>query len=240
MSRFYVRAYAVALCAALFSSAVGLSSAATIVLDDPNPVTLQDLLAPNASYLVGDKLFEDFTYAYTNDMPSPANINVLPILDSFGNYGIRFQGGFLDLPGGGASDALITFNVTATDPTLLISDAHLAANVALQGPGLAAVTETFLPLFNDVSLLVYDAPGGTLLTDEVVFNVPVRTLPVQKDILLFAMGSWPNFATMSFVDQTFSQVPDPNQNEIPEPASLALMSLGSLFLGAIYMRRRLG
>jgi hypothetical protein len=173
-------------------------------------------------------------------MPSAASINVLPILDDFGNFGIRFQGGFLDLPGGGASDALITFNVTATDPELLISDAHLAANVALQGGGLASVTETFLPLFNDVSLLVYDTPGGVLLTDDVVFDVPVRTLPVQKDILLFATGQWANFATMSFVDQTFSQVPDPNQNEVAEPATLGLAGLASLFFGAIYMRRRLG
>jgi hypothetical protein len=148
------------------------------------------------------------------------------------------QGGFIDLPGGGASDSLVTFNVTALDPRMVISDAHLAANAALVGPGLASVTETFLPLFPTVSLLVFDTPGATLLTDGVVFDTPVRTLPVQKDILLYSTGEWPNFATISFIDQTFSQSID--RNEIAEPATISMVGLVSMFLGAIYMRRRLG
>lgn len=211
-----------------------------MVLPSPTPVTLDSLLVPSTTYTVGDKLFSDFTYAFTGDMPPATGINVIPIVDDFGNFGIRLQGGFVDLPGGGASDSLVTFNVTALDPELLISDAHLAANVALVGPGLASVTETFVPLFPTMSLLVYDTPGATLLTDSAVFDVPLRTLPVQKDILLFSTGVWPNFATLSFVDQTFSQIPDPNQGEIAEPATLSLAGLISLFLGAIYMRRRLG
>lgn len=239
MTRFYVRACCVAFCAFLFSSAANFSSAATIL---GPPVPFDSLLAPDASILVGDKLFEDFTYAPTGDMPPAAGVNVIPILDDWGNYGIRFQGAFIDTPGTlGGSDALITFNVTATDPKLLISDAHLAGNTVLRGIGLASVTETFLPLFEDM-LVVFDSPGSHDLQEEVVFGTPVRTLPVQKDILMLSLGSLANgdFAIMSFVDQTFSQVPDPNQNEIAEPATLGLASLVGLFFGAIYMRRRLG
>lgn len=239
MSRNFVRALCVALVAALFSSAASFSSAATIL---GPPVPLTDLLVPDATILVGDKLFEDFTYTPTGDMPPAAGVNVLPIVDTFGNFGIRFQGAFIDTPATlGGSDALITFNVTATDPKLLISDAHLAGNTVLRGVGLASVTETFLPLYEDM-LVVFDTPGSHDLQDDVVFDVPVRTLPVQKDILMLSLGNLHNgdFAIMSFVDQTFSQVPDPNYNDIAEPATLGLAGLASLFFGAIYMRRRLG
>ena len=234
MTNFYVRARVVALCAAVVFSAANFSSAATIILPNPNPTTLDTLLAPGATYQVGDKLFTDFTYHITGTMPDATGVNVLPIQDMDGNFGIRLQGGFVDLPGGGSSDAVVTFNVTALNRTQLIIDAHLAANVALLGPGLASVTETFLPLFPTMSLLVYDTPGAILLTDSVDFGTPVRTLPVQKDIILFsaADAGQAGFASLSFVDQTFSQ--------IAEPSTISLIGLASMFLGAMYMRRRLG
>jgi hypothetical protein len=242
MSQFYVRARGVAFCAAIVLIAANLSSAATIVLDPPSAVKLDTLLVDGATYTVGDKLFSDFTYHTTgSEMPTADNVNVIAIQDDDGNFGIRLQGGWIDLPGGGASDALVTFNVTALDPALIISDAHLAANVALNGAGLASVTETFIPLYDNI-LVVFDTPGAANLTDSAVFDVPVKTLPVQKDIQLLSLGNYLNgdFAIMSFVDQTFSQIDDPNQNEIAEPATISMVGLVSMFLGAIYMRRRLG
>ena len=236
MSHLYVCARNLLCAASLFSFAAS-SFAATIVLGPSIP--LSDLLAPSAFIEVGDKKFTDFTYAFTGNVPSATGVNVIPIQDMAGNWGIRFQGGFLDLPGGNSSDALITFNVTATDLTMLISDVHLAANVAVAGTGVSAVVETFLPSFPNSSLLVLATPGSTILTDSIIFDTPVRTLPVQKDIILFAEGAG-SAALLSFVDQTFSQVPDPNQNEIAEPATISMVGLLGMFLGAIHMRRRLG
>jgi hypothetical protein len=44
-------------------------------------------------------------------------------------------------------------------------------------------------------------------TDWVIFDEPVESLDVQKDILLNAGTS--SGASISFIDQTFSQVPEP-------------------------------
>ena len=234
MSQLFACARNVALCAAIVFSAANFSSAATVTLDT--------LLVPGATFTSGDKLFSAFTYISTpgKELPTAAQVTVTDIQDADDNFGIRMTGQWFDLPGNGASGFLVTFNVTATDPALLISDVHLGGNVSLTGPGLASVVETFLPLFPNVILEIVDEPGETDLVDSVIFSTPVRTLPVQKDITLFAMGNGPNRAHLSFIDQTFSQVPDPNQNEIAEPATISMVGLLSMFLGAIYMRRRLG
>jgi hypothetical protein len=225
------RACGSAFCAAVVFSAAHLSLAATMVLPSPTPTTLDTLLVAGATYQVGDKLFSDFTYHFTGTMPDASGINVLPIQDMDGNFGFRLEGDFVDLPGGSSSDSVITFNVTALDPTQLIIDAHLAADVMLSGTGgLASVTETFLPLFPTELLMVFDTPGAMMLSDSVVFDTAVRTLPVQKDILLLSTDtSGQGSARMSFVDQTFSQ--------IPEPSTLSMVGLVGLALVLRFRRK---
>lgn len=197
-------------------------------------VPLSDLLQPGVTFASGDKIFSDFTYEKTGDNPGPENVLVKDIQDAMGHYGIRIQGGFLDLSGGDASDALITFTVSVpAGSNLVISDAHLSANPAVfDGTGLASVTETFLPDIKDDKLVVYDLGGGDdKLHDSIVFAQTYKTLRVQKDIILYATDVPPGQAgkvTLSFVDQTFSQV--------PEPSSLALIAVGMLAIG--YLRKR--
>jgi len=191
---------------------------------------LSDLLG-GGTIQSGDKVFSDFTYLASGDMPSAGGINVVTIQDQNGDYGIRFQGSFIDQVGGDASDAVITFNVSvAPGSNLAISDVTMSANPAVfAGPGLASVTETFLPAITDDKLVVYDFGGGNdKLLDHIEFAQTYTTLPVQKDIILHATGDT-GAVTMSFLDQTFSQV--------PEPSSL-LLALGSL-LGLGQIRRRL-
>lgn len=195
-------------------------------------VPLSDLLADGATIQSGDKIFSDFTYLKTGDMPTAENVNVETIQDGDGDYGIRIQGGFADQAGGDASDALITFNVsTPVDSGLLINGAKLSSNPAVfagDPSSLASVTETFIPTIIDNKLVVYDfGEGDDKLLDQMTFAQGYATLPVQKDIILHAIGDT-GAVTMSFVDQTFSQ--------IPEPSSLVLAALGFLGLGAL--RRR--
>ena len=96
-----------------------------------SPVSLATLLADaTGGVTVGDKVFTGFGYSATGDMPAAANINVLGLKDVDGNWGLRFQGAFLDLPGGPSSDAHISFMVEVdflnAQRGIRITDAHLA------------------------------------------------------------------------------------------------------------------
>ena len=163
---------------------------------------------------VGDKQFSDFSYAATEDMPSSDAVNVIPIQDCDGNFGIRFQGGFIDLPGGSASNALITYAVMPTRNRQIV-DVHLAGNLELVGPGIAQVVETFLPPFSSgPTLTIFDDGQTQQLTDWADLSRPIgpdEKLLVQKDILLLSEDGGVS-ASVSFVDQTFSQVPEPSSS----------------------------
>jgi hypothetical protein len=213
-----------------------IGQAGTIVID-PAPVALSTLVGnPDASYTVGDKKFTGFSYLSTGDMPGADNVNVAGYIDDDGNFGIQFQGAFADLPSSqGGSDAKIEYMVEALDPKKLISDAHLSGNPTLLGTtGSVSVTETFLPLgaSGEYTMTIYDDESlGQKLVDWTDFVPPVRKLNVQKDILMI---STPNSQTMtlSFVNQTFSQI------EVPEPASLLISLLGMVSLVGYARRRR--
>jgi hypothetical protein len=220
-----------------FSPWIASCAAATII---GTPVALSTLVVPGGSIVVGDKTFTKFTYSITGDMPPAPLVNVIPITDNAGNFGIRFQGAFIDTTGAaGGSDALITYDVTA-GANHLISDAHLEGNPSRLGPlGSMSVTETFLPLGanGQFTMKIYDDQNVTppKLIDNTVFPIPVKTLSVQKDILGLAKVSpqspdLPQTVTLSFVDQSFSQI------TIPEPTTLGLLFAGTL--GFALMRRR--
>jgi PEP-CTERM motif len=221
-----------------FSPWTASCSAATII---GSPVALSTLTVPGGTIVAGDKTFTNFNYFFTGDMPAPTLVNVIPITDNAGNFGIRFQGAFIDTVGAaGGSDALITYNVTA-GANHLISDAHIEGNPARLGPlGSISVTETFLPIGGQGqnTMRIYDDQNVNppKLIDNTVFAVPVKTLSVQKDILGLAKlnpqsPDLPNTVTLSFVDQTFSQI------TIPEPTSLMLSLVGLIGLVA-YRRNR--
>ena len=78
-------------------------------------------------------------YLHTGDMPASSLVNVVCNTVA-GNFGLRFQGAFIDAPGGGGSDALITYTVTVTDPRYVITDAHLEGNPVVIGAGIMSVT----------------------------------------------------------------------------------------------------
>jgi hypothetical protein len=213
--------------------------ASTITLLDA-PQVLGELLG-GGSITAGDKRFDQFTYASTGDMPDAFAVNVMPFVDSDGSFGLRFQGGFVDLfdgdlttgSPGNFSDASIGYQVTVLNPTLLISDVRLSGNPQVLGPegaktGFVGMSESFLP-DDSLVLAIFDIqPGSTQSTDFASLAAPLGTLLVQKDILAFADA--PGAATLSFIDQAFSQV-----QTVPEPSTISLLVLG---LAAAWQVRR--
>jgi len=225
----------VAFLVAALSLCIATSSfATTITLGDPIPLDslIDGTFDPDgdgvgqSNLSVGGKFFDNFSYAGTGDVPAADGVNVIPIQDCDGNVGIRFQGGFIDLPGGNPSDALIAFNASIdAGPGMVIDGVHLAFNgSSVGGGGFAGITETFLPLNSPVLNVFDDGMGNVQLSDWAAVDPAVQTLQIQKDIILNAGTGVA--ATLSFVDQTFSMVPEPN--------SMVLLLIG--FVGLI--RRR--
>jgi hypothetical protein len=171
-------------------------------------------------------------------MPQASDINVLGYQDPDGNWGLSFHGTFLDLPGGGISDALVRF-VVNIDPTALaqgyrISDAHLFVNgIGVGANSLFTVDESFSPDSNQTlhGFMSTINGGGTQLSDSTVFSPPLKTLHVTKDILAIAANDGFLPARATAIDQSFSQV------IVPEPSSL-LLSFVALTGLVAYRRNR--
>ena len=191
-------------------------------------ILLSTLIETDGTITSGDKEFSKFGYAATGDMPSSDRVNVVTIEDTDGNYGLRFQGGFVDLPGDGASDALIYYDVRVTDQERAISKAHLAANIVSSDGSSGSITETFLPIFDLTDEIVRIPTDDNRLNDWIMFPETVQEMQVQKNILFIAAED--GQVDMSFVDQTFTQV--------PEPSSIAFILCGVGMI--IWQRRRVG
>jgi hypothetical protein len=228
-------------------------SSATAALIDLTPaggssgssgtVTLASLIAanPNEGIVVGDKVFTGFSYSNGGDMPSAAGVNVQGFKDLDGNWGLTFQGAFLDLPGNGFSDAHISFYVEVSpegqEAGWQISDAHLF----LDGPGLGAnsffsVDESFSQQYPANSMNAYASTMGptleTVLSDSTIFPTPTTKLFVTKDILAVAGQGATQPARGTVIRQTFSQT------QVPEPVTMALAGMGGLAVVAIGRRRK--
>lgn len=210
---------------------------------DPNSndsVILADLLSGAVDGIsVGDKIFTEFFYSTVgDDMPDPADINVFGFTDLDGNYGLSFHGSFIDMPGGGPSDALLRFSVEvspiAQRQGWVISDAHLfAGGIGVGDDSVFIVDESFQE--NDETMSVYAStlgPGGQQLSDSVYFDDTYTKLRVTKDIFAFAGADAFLPARATMIDQSFSQT------RIPEPASLALMAISMTGLVLTTRRRR--
>jgi hypothetical protein len=202
-----------------------------------NSALLSDLIGdPNGGVIVGDKVFSGFGYSRNGDMPEATGVSVLGLRDIDGNWGLRFQGAFLDLPGGSASDAHVSFMVEvdflAAQRGVRITDVHL--NIAGVGGGDEAffgVDESFLgrsellnAFFSTLGPATPNNPD-VQLSDFTLIQPPTLKLNVVKDILAIAATQSTQPARGTVIDQSFSQ--------IPEPAAMALLGLSGLALVSV-------
>lgn len=188
------------------------------------------------SVQIGDKLFDDFFFSYVdtdgnavNDLIA-SNV-VLTALSNDIGFGLSFQTPLVAV-GDVFKDIVLKYSVEVLDPNKLISDAHLAFTATALGLGTADIGEDiFTGGFGAINIghMEVHLPPIGLSSTGTVFAVPQIKIFVQKDIV--AAGNAPgtgNRATITIIDQTFSQ--------IPEPTTLVLVGMG--LFGLLALRRR--
>lgn len=218
------------------------SDATPLHLNLGQSVGLADIIGQYGSVQVGDKIFADFSIV--GDV-APHQVTVTAIQDTFG-YGLRFSGGFVAV-GNQITDFVLGFSVAVAPEAeeWYISDVHLRFNGNYVGEGFAEIVEQVfaggpIPLGSLLGQLFVSNPP-TILEDTFYLQQPLKKIYVLKDVLLYGGGDVPphrrignvagtNRATISVIDQTFSQ--------IPEPGTVLLVAAG--LLGVALTGRRRG
>jgi hypothetical protein len=214
------------------AAALGVLAGVGLASAPAQAVSLGSLIPPNnGTITAGDKRFSNFTCVRTGISGTPPNcdiIDVTPLLVP-GDFGLEFSAGFLH-SGPNSLDFLIGYDVEATDPNKWISDIQLSFNGAVTGDGFTNVVETITNLDptcpQNTQIQVTNPPES--LTARKDLACKAKKVHVTKDILL--RGGTTGIATISFIDQRFSQVTE----RTPEPSSvLGLLAFGGLGLGML-------
>jgi hypothetical protein len=204
-------------------------------------VTLADLINNNGTIVSGDKTFSNFSYILnpgTNSgLPDASAVTVTPITLN-GNYGLNFSGAWNNPTLNTTTDAKIGFIVTAPGPIIvddeLFGNPDLTGTMSSPNQGFMSITETAINASNvTVShLTIEDAylnGQNTLISDAHGYFPlnPTYKLTVTKDMQFYNGGLTP---TLSSVDQTFSQV--------PEPGALTMLIASGICGSLVFLRRR--
>jgi hypothetical protein len=220
--------------ALLFSTATTVSAQVTN-LTGGGSISLATVIDNGLSVQVGDKVFGNFFFSYsdtdglTSDDLTRSNVTLTTLSNIIG-FGLQFSQPLLAI-GPVSKDIEFQYTATVADPTNLISDIHLSITGSAGNGGLGTVGEqVFTGGFSGTSVGQIQAsiPGVSTAATNIV--PPVSEVWVQKDVIVTGGSAANGFASISVIDQTFSQV--------PEPSTVLLVGLG--LLGVVGLRHRTG
>jgi len=185
---------------------------------------LGDLITSQETVQNGDKLFAD--WYFDSAVFSASDVQVKLIQDQFG-YGLSFGGPWYVI-GNSAADFRLEFSVEVAPEASgnLISDVHLNINEAnAVGGGYVSVSEQVhsngpVPLIQPpLHVLFADTTNPPdSLSDSWDLPTPQKRLYIRKDVMLVAGNGTEvltsraqllNYTNLSYLDQTFSQIPEP-------------------------------
>jgi hypothetical protein len=200
-------------------------------------ISLATVIDNNLQVQVGDKLFGNFFFSYNDtdgiasDDLTRSNVTLSTVSNVIG-FGLQFQQPLLAI-GPVIKDIVFQYTATVTDPNFLISDIHLSITGSAGNGGLGTVGEqAFVGGFGATSVGQIQASIPGLSTGATNIVPAVTELWVQKDVIVTGGSAANGFASISVIDQTYSQ------SQVPEPSTVFLVGLGLLGVVAVNRKRK--